>query len=148
MQFLQSMLVQELVWPFSGEDSSRVLQGFLGSEFQRMYTNGVCMQTIRNIIMNISCSKSDARKSAFTLIEMVVVLAILASVVSFAWPSVRRQLDKSQLRGAAKQLQAGLAKTRLKAIETGTPQLLQFTPGKSRYKVTSQNGPPIQIVAS
>ena len=40
----------------------------------------------------------------FTLLEMLIVLAILAAVAAWTWPSMRRQMIVSELRDAGKQV--------------------------------------------
>lgn len=74
-------------------------------------------------------------RRAYTLLEMLIVLALLAVLAGLSWPAVRGMLGKSQLRGAAKQVRVALARTRLKAIETGVPQRFSYTAGTARFEV-------------
>jgi type II secretion system protein H len=76
-----------------------------------------------------------ASRRGFTLIEMMVVLAIVAMLAVMVWPAMRKPLAKSELRSAAKQVRTELAKTRLKAIETGEPQQFRFQLGTDRFQV-------------
>jgi prepilin-type N-terminal cleavage/methylation domain-containing protein len=85
---------------------------------------------------------TSAKRRAFTLLEMVVVLCLVGAVLSTAWPSVRRTLGKSQLREAAKQVRTQLAAARLSAMESGQPQQFRYQPGTGRYVVTPLDSPP------
>jgi prepilin-type N-terminal cleavage/methylation domain-containing protein len=74
-------------------------------------------------------------RRAYTLLEMLIVLALLAVLAGLSWPAVRGMLGKSQLRGAAKQVRVALARTRLKAIETGVPQRFSYAAGTGGFEV-------------
>lgn len=78
---------------------------------------------------------NGARSRGFTLLEMIIVLAILALVVALAWPTLRRPLAKSVTQEAARQLARDLAHARLLAIDCGQTMALRFEPGGYRYTV-------------
>lgn len=75
----------------------------------------------------------------FTLVELVVVLAVLAMVAAMSWPVLRRMLGKTELVAAAKQLRSVLVKTRLRAIENATSQEFRFFPGTGRFQTSSRS---------
>jgi prepilin-type N-terminal cleavage/methylation domain-containing protein len=72
----------------------------------------------------------------FTLLEMLIVLAILAAVAAWTWPSMRRQMIDSELRDAGKQVRDQLARARHRAVDTGTLQQFRFQPGQRGFEVT------------
>jgi prepilin-type N-terminal cleavage/methylation domain-containing protein len=74
-------------------------------------------------------------RSGYTLLELLIVLALLAALTGLSWPSVRGMLAKSQLRAAAKQVRVALATARWKAIESGEPQRFRYAPGASWFEV-------------
>jgi len=78
----------------------------------------------------------------FTVLELIVVVAILASLVALALPAMRGPLAKSELRGAAKQLRNQLLRTRLEAIESGITQRLRFRPGGRRFEIAPEAKTP------
>lgn len=80
------------------------------------------------------CRKTNVSK-AYTLNEMLIVLAVLAALAALAWPALRKPLAKHELRAAAKQLRAQLAHVRLKAIQEGRPLQVRFAPGEGRYRI-------------
>ncbi len=74
-------------------------------------------------------------RRGFTLVEMLVVLTILGLLVGMSWPSVHRLLSRSRVKEAAKQVRTELGEARLRAIESGTPQVFRFQPGTSFFEV-------------
>ena len=64
-----------------------------------------------------------ARARGFTLLEILVVLVLIASVVAIGAATMTRKLPGQQLQRSAKELAAQLRYTRAQAIATGEPQL-------------------------
>lgn len=67
--------------------------------------------------------------------ELLIVMAVLAAVAGLVLPSMRGPLDKSRLTGAAKELQASLAKARSLAIREGTPVSFRYEIAGGRYLI-------------
>ena len=77
----------------------------------------------------------------FTLVEMLIVLAVLAVMASLAWPAVRGMAAKSELRSAAGNVRSALAGPRLRAIESGVPQRFRYQPGADGYEAVDCGTP-------
>jgi len=71
----------------------------------------------------------------FSLLELLIVLAIVVSVAGLAIPAMRGPLDKARLTSAAKDVRAMLAKARALAIREGTAVQFRYEPGGSRYVI-------------
>ncbi len=71
----------------------------------------------------------------FTLLELMIVLALLALLVAIAWPSLSRPLLRSATQQAARQLATDLARARLNAIDTQRTMVVRYEPGAARYTI-------------
>ncbi len=74
-------------------------------------------------------------RNGFSLVELLIVMAVLAAVAGLVLPSMRGPLDKSRLTGAAKELQASLAKARSLAIREGTSVSFRYEIAGDRYVI-------------
>ena len=81
--------------------------------------------------------RQSSRSRGYTLLEMLVVLAVLASLTAMSWPAVRTMLAKSALRSAAKQLRAALVEARLDAVESGAVWQFRYRPGTGRFETSA-----------
>jgi len=73
--------------------------------------------------------------AAFTLAELLIVVALLAVVLTFSLPSLRRLSARSELRTAARQLRVTLLEARLAAIDSGSPAYFRYQPGGGQFEV-------------
>ncbi|MBN1855179.1 MAG: prepilin-type N-terminal cleavage/methylation domain-containing protein [Pirellulales bacterium] len=73
----------------------------------------------------------------FTLIELILVLALLVAMAVLAWPRFDQALVQAEHQAAAEQIQSILWRLRLEAIQTGSPQWFRYSPGTSNYETAS-----------
>jgi len=71
----------------------------------------------------------------FTLLELIIVLAILSMLIMMAWPALRRPVTRSAVQQAARQLVRDLARARMAAIDSGQIVALRWEVGGPRYVV-------------
>jgi prepilin-type N-terminal cleavage/methylation domain-containing protein len=74
-----------------------------------------------------------ARRTGYTLLELMLVLAVLTVMVAMAWPSLRKPLHRSVVQQAAGQLVKDLGQARLAAIESGQVIRFRYEPDGARY---------------
>ncbi len=74
-------------------------------------------------------------RGAYTLLELLIVLALLAALTGLTWPSVRGMLANSRLRAAAKQVRVALVTARGNAIESGEPHRFRYAPGSNWFEI-------------
>ncbi|MFO7906461.1 MAG: prepilin-type N-terminal cleavage/methylation domain-containing protein [Planctomycetota bacterium] len=77
--------------------------------------------------------QDDARRSAFTLLELLIVLVLLAFMVAITWPLLRKPLQRSLTEQAARQLREDLARARLNAIESGRAMAIHYELDGGKY---------------
>lgn len=74
-------------------------------------------------------------RRGFSLVELLIVMAVLAAVAGIVLPAMRGPLDKSRLTGAAKELQASLAKARSLAIRESSQVVFRYEISGDRYRI-------------
>lgn len=75
------------------------------------------------------------RRHAFTLIEIMVVVAIIGLVAAMGMPSIIKALQKEGMRKAVSDLVEVCASARAKAIFTGQTVAVTFRPGDKSFSV-------------
>ena len=75
------------------------------------------------------------RASGYTLIEILIVVAILAAVSALAVPALRGPLERTRLRSAARNVQSAIGKARNAAIRTGRVHTIEYEPGSGRFRL-------------
>ncbi|MCP4020836.1 MAG: prepilin-type N-terminal cleavage/methylation domain-containing protein [Desulfobacteraceae bacterium] len=65
----------------------------------------------------------------FTLVELMVCLAVISIAAAIGVPSFLNQLPDLKLKGAARDLYSSMQKARLLAVKTNTRHSIVFTPG-------------------
>ena len=76
-----------------------------------------------------------SRRRGFSLVELLIVMAVLAAVAGLTLPAMRGPLDKSRLTSAARQVQATLAKARALAIRESTIVQVRYEIAGGRFVI-------------
>lgn len=82
--------------------------------------------------------------SGYTLIEILIVMAVLAAMAAFTVPAMRGPLDKSRLRAAGRDVSAALSRARALAIREGVGMQFVFRPGGNQWQIQRAGLPPMQ----
>ena len=88
---------------------------------------------------NRPATSANPGRRAFTLIELLIVLAIMAAVAAMALPRLRAAVGRSQLQLSAQQMAKHLTSARLFAIEHGVIYEVQRDATGQRYVVRPQS---------
>jgi prepilin-type N-terminal cleavage/methylation domain-containing protein len=78
-------------------------------------------------------------RRAFTLIELMIVMAIIVSVLAIAWPRMRRLAAKTQIREAAIEFKAACTEARDRAARSAKPVDLRYQFGRSRFRLSESD---------
>jgi prepilin-type N-terminal cleavage/methylation domain-containing protein len=76
-----------------------------------------------------------AQPSAYTLIELMIVLAILAGLAAVSWPALMRPWSRSLAQQAAQQFGAELLEARTRAVEESRVYRLRWRPGSGEFEI-------------
>jgi len=74
-------------------------------------------------------------RSAFTLLELLIVLAIILIAASISVPVIQVMLDDARLQGATDMVRAKAAEARAYAMDTGKPWRVAYIPGTGVIQV-------------
>lgn len=77
---------------------------------------------------------------AFTLIEVLVVIAIIAIALSLAMPDLRRFIRQSSVNSVSNQVMSGIATARTESIRNGKPTLFVLLSGSTSGPNGESNG--------
>jgi len=88
---------------------------------------------------NRPTSAAERDRPAFTLLELLLVLAMLASLLAIAWPRMNRMIGRVSRGAAAQRLMQDLLDARESAIRSGEPYVLLIEPGTGHYRTVPQS---------
>jgi prepilin-type N-terminal cleavage/methylation domain-containing protein len=77
----------------------------------------------------------DLARKAYTLFELVLVLAIVVVLSAMVYPSMDAMLNGDKPRQAADAVRAAWAIARAHAMDDGRPYRFSVVPGKSNYRI-------------
>jgi prepilin-type N-terminal cleavage/methylation domain-containing protein len=79
-------------------------------------------------------------RPAFTLFELILVLALLVVVGAISYPSINSMGGYFRVTSAADQLRGAWAQARARAMNDGIPYRFGVVPGKGNYRVAPDVG--------
>jgi len=79
--------------------------------------------------------QTGSRPAAFTLIELLLVLALIAIVAALAVPTLSGSLSTWQLRAAGDNIQTRWIQTRTQAIRTGQTHVFRYLSQSDRFLI-------------
>ena len=75
------------------------------------------------------------KRLGFTLMELLIVLAVIIMVIAVGTPSVVQLLDRSKFRDGVLTLQAELVRTRSRAMKEGTALVFRYRNNTGEYQI-------------
>ena len=83
---------------------------------------------------------ASGRESGFTIIELIVVLAIMILLAAIAVPTATTWLPNYYLRSAAMDIFANMQYAKKEAVRLDSPYAVVFDPGNDRFSLASGPG--------
>lgn len=80
--------------------------------------------------------RSDARSSAFTLIETLIVVAIVCIASPIVFQSITRASDMQKMRHFMEELDTVIGETQMKAVSASSYMTIVFNTDRDFYQVT------------
>lgn len=105
-----------------------------------------CECNMRSTIAN---SATRIKRRAYTLLEVVLALAIIMAIAAISWPKLMHWLEDRKLAESAEAVQTSLSKARIWAIDTSLTYQFRFEPNgrhfvvipyEREFSVTEQSG--------
>jgi type IV fimbrial biogenesis protein FimT len=75
------------------------------------------------------------KQSGFTLIELIVIIAIVGVFAAIAVPNFLSYMPKHRLNGAARQVMGDLMAARMKAVSQNCDVAVTFASGNPEYEI-------------
>ena len=82
---------------------------------------------------------TDRSRSAFTLLELILVLVVLAVMAGMAWPQMTSFLRRESVLGNVEQVRQVLDGARVKAVNDGITYQFRFEPNGRKYVLLPQD---------
>ena len=79
--------------------------------------------------------RPNGTRQAFTLIELILVMAIIVMIASLATPMMTRMIGRQALKQGADRVRVEMGRARVNAIKTGEVQALFFLPQGNWFNV-------------
>lgn len=78
---------------------------------------------------------SGTGRPGFTLLEMLLVLAVMIALISIVWPSIMRLYADHQLKQSVEEVRLRMASIRIKALDAGIIYQFRFEPDGTHFLV-------------
>jgi type II secretion system protein H len=95
---------------------------------------------VMTMMLRAGSNNPSPATAGFTLIELVLVMALLVIVVGFAAPSLSRSMRQRNLNGEATRFLAATEYARDEAISQGVPMTVWINPNTQRFGVEAKAG--------
>ena len=91
---------------------------------------------------------SEFKSLGFSLVELMIGVAVLAIIMSIAFPSFNAMLKNSQIRNAAESIQNGIQVARTEAVKRNVPVQFDLRGTNSAWTVCVQPSPAASCPAT
>ena len=96
----------------------------------------------------MAVTRSTQNRTALTLMELLIVVAILSLVAAMAVPLVQRSFESQRVNKAAVLVRAAMNKARVKAMRSGEVYGFYYFPDSRQYRVAPFNSDTFESLKS
>ncbi|WP_417847405.1 pilus assembly FimT family protein [Thalassoglobus sp.] len=82
-------------------------------------------------VQTVDCPRG--RRSAFTVLELILVLAVIVAIAGISWPRMSGFLKRESVMGNVEQVRQVLDHARVQAVEDGITYQFRFEPNGRKY---------------
>jgi prepilin-type N-terminal cleavage/methylation domain-containing protein len=86
----------------------------------------------------------DKNQSGFSLIELIIVVALIGIVAAISVPQVLRQMPRWHMKGTVRDIASTLMVARLKAIQANQDYSVLFSSSSYRVEIDNDNDPDVE----
>ena len=76
------------------------------------------------------------KKEGFSLIEILVILAIIGILIALGYPSIKTSIERRKLDDSAREILAILQRAKFQAVKTKTIHCVSFDPAQKTYALS------------
>jgi prepilin-type N-terminal cleavage/methylation domain-containing protein len=80
-------------------------------------------------------------KRGFTLLEVLLVLALMAIIAAFSWPAMRKPFANRRLQTAADAVRTEWCQARVQAMQSGHTYAFRYAVGSDHFRLEPQDEP-------
>lgn len=91
-------------------------------------------RSLRRRRSGLSCARTRSRR-AFSLFEIVLVVAVLAMIAAIIYPAFEKPLAGQRLHRGADQVRSAFMSARIEAMSTGLVHAFRYLPASGEYRI-------------
>jgi prepilin-type N-terminal cleavage/methylation domain-containing protein len=96
------------------------------------------------IIMGLPREKNISNPTGFTLVELVITMALIMIIAGIAYPAFQKYAVQGRLKAAARDMMGDFANAKARAVAENVDYEIVFDKGNNRYSLQPSGGSVIQ----
>ena len=89
---------------------------------------------------DLYCKARCHRQAGFTMVELMIVIAVIAILTAIAVPNIINSLPNYRLKAAARDMYSNFQKAKMEAVKRNVTVVLDFVPASNMYEMFVDDG--------